>query len=54
MIIDDELFWGKDQIENMEQFLLGKDPLAGMDITKTLHVPRGIDRKLYLKNNGLP
>lgn len=31
MIVGDELFWGLDQLGNLELFLDGRDPLAGLD-----------------------
>lgn len=31
MIVDDELFWGLDQFDNLELFLQGRDPLATVD-----------------------
>jgi 2-hydroxychromene-2-carboxylate isomerase len=40
MIVDDEIFWGLDQIPYLELFLDGRDPLAGVDISTLL--PRGI------------
>ncbi|MEM7016014.1 MAG: 2-hydroxychromene-2-carboxylate isomerase [Pseudomonadota bacterium] len=30
MLIDDELFWGIDQLANLDLYLQGKDPLAGL------------------------
>jgi len=32
MIVDTELFWGNDQIENVDRYLSGTDPIAGMDL----------------------
>lgn len=31
MLVGDELFWGLDQLPNLELYLQGKDPLAGVD-----------------------
>jgi 2-hydroxychromene-2-carboxylate isomerase len=32
MIIDNQLFWGIDQLEYLDLYLQGKDPLAGLDL----------------------
>lgn len=44
-IVDDELFWGNDQIEHLELFLQGNDPLDRQQVDKMLTRERGIDRK---------
>jgi hypothetical protein len=32
MLIDDQLFWGIDQMEYMDLYLQGKDPIKGMKL----------------------
>ena len=49
-IIDDNLFWGNDQIEHIELLLAGRDPLDKKKLKKIIERPRGIDRKAF-KNN---
>ena len=44
-IIDDELFWGNDQLEHIELFLQGHDPLDAERVEEMLARHRGIDRK---------
>jgi len=44
-IIDDELFWGNDQLEHLEIFLQGNDPLDSDRVDEMLARQRGIDRK---------
>jgi 2-hydroxychromene-2-carboxylate isomerase len=39
MLVDDELFWGLDQLPNLELYLTGRDPLAGLDWKE--FAPRG-------------
>lgn len=39
MIVDDELFWGLDQIQYLELYLEGRDPLEGMDVSNLF--PKG-------------
>jgi 2-hydroxychromene-2-carboxylate isomerase len=34
MIVDGELFWGLDQLEYLELFLEGRDPIAGVDLSE--------------------
>lgn len=43
-IVDGELFWGNDQLEHIELFLQGKDPLKPERLEEMLARPRGIDR----------
>jgi 2-hydroxychromene-2-carboxylate isomerase len=33
MIVEGELFWGNDQIENVDRHLCGTDPIAGLDLS---------------------
>jgi 2-hydroxychromene-2-carboxylate isomerase len=46
MIIDDQLFWGNDQFEHMELYMLGKDPLERDKVNASLKNARAIDRKV--------
>jgi 2-hydroxychromene-2-carboxylate isomerase len=39
MLVGEELFWGLDQVEYLELFLKGADPLAGVDFTELM--PKG-------------
>ncbi|GGK56979.1 2-hydroxychromene-2-carboxylate isomerase [Amphritea balenae] len=48
-IIDDELFWGNDQLEHIELYLQGNDPLDPERVEAMLARHRGIDRKTFLK-----
>ena len=34
MIVDDQLFWGLDQLEYVELLLQGRDPIAGVDLSE--------------------
>ena len=43
-IVDGELFWGNDQLEHIELFLQGKDPLKPECVEEMLARHRGIDR----------
>ena len=43
-IVDGELFWGNDQLEHIELFLQGMDPLKPEYLEEMLARPRGIDR----------
>ena len=49
-IIDDNLFWGNDQIEHIELLLSGSDPLDKKKLAELIERPRGIDRKLFKKS----
>jgi len=44
-MIDDELFWGHDQLAHIELYLQGKDPLDPDKVDRMLNRARGIDRK---------
>jgi 2-hydroxychromene-2-carboxylate isomerase len=50
IIVDDNLFWGNDQMDHIELLLNGKDPL---DHQKLDHQerPRAIDRKAFKKSD---
>ena len=50
IIIDDDLFWGNDQMEHIELFLDGKDPLDRERLNDQER-PRGIDRKAFIKQD---
>ena len=49
IIIDDNLFWGNDQMEHIELFLDGKDPLDREMLKLHEERPRAIDRKTFKK-----
>ncbi|MFT5691554.1 MAG: 2-hydroxychromene-2-carboxylate isomerase [Oceanicoccus sp.] len=34
MLIDDQLFWGVDQLDYLDLYLQGKDPIAGIDLDR--------------------
>ena len=46
IIVDDDLFWGNDQIEHVELLLAGKDPLDREKLNQEER-PRAIDRKAF-------
>ncbi|MEH6473495.1 MAG: 2-hydroxychromene-2-carboxylate isomerase [Halopseudomonas sp.] len=48
-IVDGELFWGNDQLEHLEIFLQGNDPLDAERVEAMLARHRGIDRKKTAK-----
>ena len=48
-IINDNLFWGNDQIEHIELLLAGKDPLDKEKLNVYLNRPRAIDREIIKK-----
>ena len=50
IIIDDNLFWGNDQMDHIELFLDGKDPLDRARLNDQER-PRGIDRKAFIKQD---
>ena len=45
-IINDNLFWGNDQMEHIELLLDGNDPLDKGKLNVFLNRPRGIDREI--------
>ena len=49
IIIEDNLFWGNDQMEHIELLLAGKDPLDREKLNKLIKRPRAIDRKAFKK-----
>lgn len=49
-VIDDELFWGNDQLEHIELYLQGYDPLDHEKVDEMLARQRGIDRKATAAN----
>ena len=51
IIIDDNLFWGNDQMEHIELLLDGKDPLNREKLNLHESRPRGIDRKAFKKTH---
>ena len=48
-IINDNLFWGNDQMEHIELLLAGNDPLDKEKLDIFLNRPRAIDRKMIKK-----
>ena len=50
IIIDDNLFWGNDQMDHIELLLDGKDPLDREKLNDQLR-PRAIDRKALKKKD---
>jgi 2-hydroxychromene-2-carboxylate isomerase len=44
MIVDDELFWGVDQLPYLELYLDGRDPISGIDFEKIRSEGRGAER----------
>ena len=51
IIIDDNLFWGNDQMEHIELLLDGKDPLNREKLSLHESRARGIDRKAFKEKN---
>ena len=51
IIIDDNLFWGNDQMEHIELLLAGKDPLNRKKLNLHQSRRRGIDRKAFKKTH---
>ena len=51
IIINDNLFWGNDQMEHIELLLAGKDPLNREKLNLHESRPRGIDRKAFKEKN---
>ena len=49
IMIEDNLFWGNDQMEHIELLLAGKDPLNREKLNKLIKRPRAIDRKAFKK-----
>ena len=45
MIVEDELFWGNDQIEHIDRRLSGTDPIAGIDLTSLFPQGTGAIRR---------
>ena len=50
IIIDDNLFWGNDQMNHIELLLDGKDPLGKAKLNQEER-PRAIDRKAFKKQD---
>ena len=51
-IIDDELFWGNDQLPHIELFLQDRDPLDRERVEQMLDRHRGIDRKTFISRKS--
>eukprot|EP00039_Didymoeca_costata_P020662 m.342061 g.342061 ORF g.342061 m.342061 type:complete len:237 (+) comp20852_c0_seq1:120-830(+) len=47
-IVNNELFWGNDQFDQMELVLSGQDPLLSVELSNFSDRKRGIDRKHFL------
>ena len=47
--INDNLFWGNDQMEHIELLLAGNDPLDKKKLNVYLSRPRAIDREIVKK-----
>ena len=45
-IVDQQLFWGNDQLDHLALYLQGEDPLDPVAVDAMLARPRGIDRKI--------
>ena len=52
IIIDENLFWGNDQMEHIELLLAGKDPLDRKKFKLYEKRTRAIDRKAFDKINN--
>jgi hypothetical protein len=52
IIIDDNLFWGNDQIEHVALLLSGQDPLDRVKLTALQNRPRAIDRKAFQEHGA--
>ena len=48
-IINDNLFWGNDQMEHIKLLLAGNDPLDKEKLNVYLNRPRAIDREIFKK-----
>ena len=48
-IINDNLFWGNDQMEHIELILNGNDPLDKEKLNVYLNRPRAVDRETFKK-----
>ncbi|MGB1881858.1 MAG: DsbA family protein, partial [Gammaproteobacteria bacterium] len=46
MVVDEELFWGNDQVEQLAVVLDGRDPLDRVRLAEFLARGRAIDRKV--------
>lgn len=51
MIVDDELFWGVDQLPFLERYLAGSDPLAAVDFDAIRSEGRGAERPGSLRGD---
>ena len=49
-IINDNLYWGNDQMEHIELLLDGNDPLDKEKLNVFLNRPRAIDREMIKKS----
>jgi hypothetical protein len=51
MIVDDELFWGVDQLPFLERYLAGNDPLANVELDAILSEGRAAERPGSLRKD---
>jgi 2-hydroxychromene-2-carboxylate isomerase len=51
MIVDDELFWGVDQLPFLERYLAGNDPLADVELDAILSEGRAAERPGSLRKD---
>lgn len=45
MIVDGELFWGDDSIDDLDRFLRGEDPVTDAALARWQDLPRAADRR---------
>jgi 2-hydroxychromene-2-carboxylate isomerase len=45
MFAGDELFWGNDRLEFLENYLKGLDPVDPVQLKNLMNLPRGVERK---------
>jgi len=45
MIVDGELFWGDDSIDDLGRFLRGEDPITTAALARWMDLPRAADRR---------
>lgn len=51
ILINDELFWGNDRFDFLEEYLSGKENIDINELERALQIPKGIERK-EVKHNG--
>lgn len=45
-VVDDEIFWGNDRFEFLENYLLGKDPVTKENHDSFVSLKKGVERKI--------